>query len=127
MSSHANKIHAREFLAYRAEIKGDIFRQIHKRLAYLKTKGFTQKLLAETLGMDEGQLSRCLKGQNDLRLETLSDVARALGCRIRATLAPLDLAVESEVKFMVHPIDSAGGPPPNPTPTATISSTSIAA
>ena len=82
----------KELLAYRAEIKGEIFRQIHKKLAELKARGLTQKKLAHRLGMQESQLSRCLKGENDLRLETLSDLARALDCRIRATLSPIDAA-----------------------------------
>ena len=88
------KISNREFLAYRAEVRGQIFRQIHKRLALLKSRGLTQRSLAARLGIDEGQLSRCLRGENDLRLETLSDLARALGCRIDATLTPLDRAFE---------------------------------
>ncbi len=78
-----------EFLRYRAEVKGDLFRQVHARFQEMKEKGLTQKQLAKRLGMNEGQLSKCLKGQRDFRLETLSDLARALGCRIRPTLEPL--------------------------------------
>jgi hypothetical protein len=122
VSTHAAKIATRELLAYRAELKGQIFRQIHKRLALLKSQGLTQKALAERLGMNEGQLSRCLKGLHDLRLETLSDLARALGCRIRATLAPLDHA-SSHLTFVI-PTPSATHPGAN-TPTATSSSTSV--
>jgi len=39
--------------------------------------------------MDEGQLSRRLRGDYDLRLETLSDLARGLECRMDVKLTPL--------------------------------------
>ena len=84
------RISEREYLAYRAEVRNTIFRQIHRRLRELKKDGFNQKRMAARLGMNEGQLSRILKGESDLRLETLSDLARALGCRIDTTLLPLE-------------------------------------
>lgn len=90
MSKVNEPISNRELLAYRAELRNELFRQIHKRLALLKEKGFTQKQMAKLLSMNEGQLSRVLRGDADLRLETLSDLARALGCRIRANLVPLN-------------------------------------
>src|SRR5690606_22554075 len=86
----SKQIGPRELLAYRAELRNDLFRQIHRRLRQLKSTGFTQKRLAQRLSMDEGQLSRCLRGETDLRLETLSDLARGLGCRITASLQPLE-------------------------------------
>ena len=82
-------ISKRELLAYQADVKGSIFRQIRQRFARLKENGFTQKDLATKIGMNEGQLSRRLRGDYDLRLETLSDLARGLDCRIAVTLVPL--------------------------------------
>ena len=89
MSRPNRAISNRELLAYRAEFRNELFRQVHERLAMLKARGFTQKEMAARLSMNEGQLSRCLRGDNDLRLETLSDLARALDCRIIANLVPL--------------------------------------
>jgi len=89
MSDPATPISKRELLAYQADVKGSIFRQIRQTFARLKQDGFTQKDLATRIGMNEGQLSRRLRGDYDLRLETLSDLARGLGCRIDVKLTPL--------------------------------------
>jgi transcriptional regulator with XRE-family HTH domain len=83
------KIPEEELMAYRAELRGDLFRQIHRKLREMKAKGFTQYRMAVRLGIEPSQLSRVLRGDTDIRLETLSDLARALGCRVRSTLAPL--------------------------------------
>ena len=87
-------ISKRELLAYRADIKGSIFRQIRHVFAQLKEAGFTQKDLATKIDMDEGQLSRRLRGDYDLQLETFSDLARGLDCRIDVRLTPLREAVQ---------------------------------
>jgi transcriptional regulator with XRE-family HTH domain len=116
-------IPARELMAYRAEVKGDIFRQIHARLRHLKAAGFTQKQFAQRLGMNEGQLSRVLKGETDLRLETLSDLARGLGCRIVANLNQLNLEVMT-VRNALETIElhQSAPIPPAPEPVETASS-----
>ncbi len=87
---YADQIPKRELLAYQADVKGSIFRQIRQ---FIKQHGITQKTLAHRIGMNEGQLSRRLRGDYDLRLETLSDLARGLGCRI-----DVRLECENEVK-----------------------------
>lgn len=97
-----------ELLAYRAEFRNDLFRQIHRRLRELKATGFTQKRMAQRLGVDEGQLSRCLRGDTDLRLETLSDLARALGCRISASLQSLELPKTTQLTTVADYSDSEG-------------------
>jgi transcriptional regulator with XRE-family HTH domain len=86
----------RELLAYQADVKGSIFRQIRQVLARMKDQGFTQKDLATRISMDEGQLSRRLRGDYDLQLETLSDLARGLDCRIEVRLTPLINAASSQ-------------------------------
>jgi len=100
MGNAIKVISQRELLAYRADVKGSIFRQIRERFARLKESGFTQKNLGTRIAMDEGQLSRRLRGDYDLQLETLSDLARGLECRIDVKLTPL-----TEVVFL---------PPPRP-------------
>jgi transcriptional regulator with XRE-family HTH domain len=97
MSDTANQISERELLDYQAYLKMEIFRQIRQRFAQLKKQGFTQKDLALKIGMDEGQLSRRLRGEFDLRLETLSDLARGLECRIDVKVTPI-----SEVASIVN-------------------------
>jgi transcriptional regulator with XRE-family HTH domain len=82
-------ISKRELLAYQGDLKGSIFRQIRQTFHRMKQHGVTQKALARRIGMDEGQLSRRLRGDYDLRLETLSDLARGLECRIDVKLTPL--------------------------------------
>lgn len=101
----------RELLAYRAEFRNSIFRQIHKRLREAKERGFTQKQMAASLAMNEGQLSRLLRGDSDLRLETLSDLARALDCRIRAELTDLSDPVLAVALRLASTIPTAPTPP----------------
>jgi len=88
-----------ELRAYRAELRTSIFRQIHARLAELREAGFTQDEMAATIGMQPSQLSRLLKGESDLQLETLSDLARGLGCRIVASVVPLRPRPREEKNF----------------------------
>jgi hypothetical protein len=78
-----------ELILHQIRLKSDIFRQIRKRLLSLKSAGFTQRNLATKLNIDPGQLLRQLSGESDLRLETLSDLARGLDCRIHVTLEPV--------------------------------------
>jgi transcriptional regulator with XRE-family HTH domain len=89
MSNTVTPISKQELLEYQADVKGSIFRQIRLTFARLKQSGLTQKDLATKIGMNEGQLSRRLRGDYDLRLETLSDLARGLDCRIDVKLTPL--------------------------------------
>jgi transcriptional regulator with XRE-family HTH domain len=89
VTSNMAPIPKRELLEYQADVKSSIFRQIRERFARLKQEGFTQKDLATKIGMNEGQLSRRLRGDYDLRLETLSDLARGLDCSIDVRLAPI--------------------------------------
>jgi transcriptional regulator with XRE-family HTH domain len=96
MSIAVKPILKRELLAYRADVKGSIFRQIREMYARLKAGGFTQKAYAAKINMDEGQLSRRLRGDYDLKLETLSDLARGLDCRIAVTLIPLAQATAEQ-------------------------------
>ena len=83
------RIPERELAAYRAEVKGEIFRDIRHVLHEKKQAGFTQKQLAQRLGIDEGLLSRRLKGENDLQLETLADLARGLDCKLEVQVVSL--------------------------------------
>lgn len=83
-------ISKRELADYRADVKGEIFRLIRRRFNFLKENfDFTQDHLARRLGLDKGLLSRRLRGKNDLQLESLSDLARGLDCRIDVKLTPL--------------------------------------
>ena len=81
----------KELLAYRAAFKLQIFRKIRKAFDSMKDReGFSQKSLAIALGVDEGLLSRRLRGEHDMRLETFSDLARGLECKIDVMLVPID-------------------------------------
>jgi len=93
-----------ELCDYRAEVKGEIFRAIRSRVHDLKKQGFTQKDLANRLDMDPAQLCRQLKGDDDLRLESLSDLARGLECRLDVSVTPLSLV--PRVVLQVIPVGS---------------------
>lgn len=94
----------RELLDYRAELKYEIFRQLRRRFNELRVvTGFDQNALAKRLDVDKSLVSRRLKGENDMRLETFSDLARGLDCRIDVTLTPLSttLAELTQTPFKV--------------------------
>lgn len=79
-----------ELLAYRADLEGSIFRQIRHQIAILRESGsLTQRELATRIGMDQGHLSRILRGERVLKLSALSDLARGIGYRIDVTLTPI--------------------------------------
>jgi transcriptional regulator with XRE-family HTH domain len=110
MTNAVKPIPKRELLAYQADVKGAIFRQIRQIFARLKESGFTQKEWATKISMNEGQLSRRLRGDYDPQLETLSDLARGLECRIDVRLTPLSevAKVQREVRPVSdNPIDPA--------------------
>jgi transcriptional regulator with XRE-family HTH domain len=107
MSATAKPISKRELLAYQADIKGSIFRQIREMLARRKDQGFTQKELATKIGMDAGQLSRRLRGDYDSKLETLSDLARGLDCRIDVKLTPINQMVDASNKNLLKAMGEA--------------------
>src|SRR5262249_31956967 len=106
MSIQVKPIHRRELLAYQADVKGSIFRQIRERFARLRESGFSQKDLAARINMDEGQLSRRLRGDYDLKLETLSDLARGLECRIDVRLTPLAEVRVDQPRYIASPKSS---------------------
>lgn len=113
MSIPVTPISKRELLAYQADVKGSIFRQIRQLFARLKERGFTQKEWAHRIDMDPGQLSRRLRGDYDLQLETLSDLARGLECRISVQLVPIAEAAQQprefvEAKSTPAPMESSG-------------------
>lgn len=84
-------ISKREFLAYSSEVKFEILRQIRLRVEDLtKSGGFDQVILAKRLGVNKSIVSRRLRGENDMGIETLSDLARGLDCRIDVKITPLD-------------------------------------
>lgn len=110
--SEVRPISKRELLNYRAELKNQIFRQIRVVFHRLCTQSnVTQKDLAKRLGVDEALISRRLRGQNDMRIETFSDLARGLECRIDVRLTPLsDVLVLNKAKM--SPFQTPGARPP---------------
>lgn len=80
----------RELRAYSEEVKFELYRQLRKRFHELKTRGFDQQHLAKRLGVNKSLVSRRLRGENDMGIETLSDLARGLECRIDVRLLPFD-------------------------------------
>src|SRR5689334_1840996 len=47
-----------------------------------KESGITQDEIAERLGVDKSLISRRMRGRSNPTLETLSDMARAMDCRV---------------------------------------------
>ncbi len=83
-------INQRELQAYRAALKLQIFKKIRQAFNERKHgEGFSQKDLAYALGIDESVLSKRLNGKHDMRLETFSDLARGLECKLDVMLRPI--------------------------------------
>ena len=83
----AQEILRTDLFAHRARLKGDIFRKIRR---HLSESTITRKEMAVRLDMNYVTLCSWLKGDVDLTLEDLSDMASALDCRIKAVLVPIN-------------------------------------
>lgn len=53
-------------------------------------EGLTQKEIARRIERDPGFVSRCLKGQQNMTVRTIHNLARAMGYRPKITLEALD-------------------------------------
>ena len=85
--SPVDQIPKRELFAYRAELKGELFRALRAMFRRLhEEEGLTQAEIARRLNADPGLISRRMRGQQNMRLETLSDLARAMNCRVDVKL-----------------------------------------
>lgn len=65
--------------------------EIAQRLRAARTqRQLTQQVLASRLGMSREAISRYERGERDMHIATLIDIARAIGCPL-AELMPADL------------------------------------
>jgi transcriptional regulator with XRE-family HTH domain len=55
-----------------------------------KSKGLTQKLLAEKIGRDRGWVSRYLRGPGNWTLKTLGAFAQGLDAEVEISIVPLE-------------------------------------
>ena len=85
----------RELWEYRAELKGQLFRALREMLSSLKRSGVNQATIVRRLQADPGRISKRLSGKENMTLETISDLARAMECRVDVKLTHF-----SEVAFL---------------------------
>lgn len=79
-----------ELEAYRARVKFGIFRGLRAFFRRRQNEaGLTQKEVARLLGTDEALISKRLKGEANLTLDTLCDLARSMGARLDVKVTPL--------------------------------------
>jgi transcriptional regulator with XRE-family HTH domain len=79
-----------ELLAYRLRLKSGLFRQLRALFRRRKAEeGLTQKELARRLNTDEALISKRLRGETNLTVDTLCDLARGMGARIDFKVTPL--------------------------------------
>lgn len=79
-----------EKAGYRARLKDRLFRELRGVFRRRKERGLTQKEIARRLGIDEALVSKRLRGEANLTLDTLCDLARAMDARIDVKVTPLD-------------------------------------
>lgn len=72
-----------ELLTYRAELKGEMFRALRK---HFNEGEIGYGVVAERLGIQQWRVERMLKGEQNLRLDQLCDLARALDARFHVRL-----------------------------------------
>lgn len=76
------KLSEKEKYRFRVRFKGDVIRQLRGLFdRFSKEEKLTQKELAQRVNADEALISKRLKGEANLTLNTVSDMARAMGAR----------------------------------------------
>jgi hypothetical protein len=55
-----------------------------------RASGYTKEAVAKRIGKDPAFISRCFRGAQNMTLRTMHELARALDCRLRITLEPLN-------------------------------------
>jgi|GEM_PF-5518692 len=77
--------------AAKADLVYKIFSQLREMWHLRSGQGVTQKQLCEKLGgLDAGQMSRTLKGQENLTIETISKLFAALEAELEIKAIPLE-------------------------------------
>ena len=55
-----------------------------------RASGYTKEMIAKRVGKDPATINRCLRGRRNMTLRTMHELARAMNCRLRIELDPLD-------------------------------------
>jgi transcriptional regulator with XRE-family HTH domain len=63
---------------------------LDKLQAAFRASKLKQEDIASRLGKDPATVSRCLRGQRDMSLRTMHDLARGMNCRLQIEVTPLD-------------------------------------
>ena len=63
---------------------------LDKLQAAFRASKLKQEDIALRLGKDPATISRCLRGQRDMNLRTMHDLARGMNCRLQIEVTPLD-------------------------------------
>jgi transcriptional regulator with XRE-family HTH domain len=85
-------------------LRSDISDQI---LCLMKAQGVTKTELARRLSTSKAYVTKILQGNANFTLDTLVQIARALGCRYVARLAPLDIWKQREAVQFSAPTKGA--------------------
>src|SRR5690348_14956152 len=103
---NSDRIPKHELADYAADVKSQLLRQIRRRFKLLHERDeFTQSDLAARLGVNKAVICRRLQGENDMRVETMAEMARGLDCRVDVTLTPIG-QVTAQVDFSASPFKS---------------------
>lgn len=80
----------KEFRKYyqREELMSEITLAIYQTM---KSKGLTQKKLAEMAGVSKGRVSQILSGNHNITVATISDLLYAFDSKMTISVVPLDI------------------------------------
>lgn len=90
----------REKVAFRKENKAWLKKSSRIALRILDAlddRGWNQSDLAKALGVTRQQISKLVKGQNDFKLSTITQLEKALEIRLQAILAEDEIVMSEEM------------------------------
>ena len=88
-------------LTFRARLKYQLFGELRKTFDRLRSEeNLTQEEIAFVLDIDKSLVSKRLGGETNMTLDTISDMARAIGARVEVkVLALKDLGSEPNLRY----------------------------
>ena len=74
---------AEHWFGFKQDLLGELQRKYREQ-------HITQRYIAERIGKEESVVSRCLRGQQNMTVRTMHDLARGMNCSLRLSIERLD-------------------------------------
>ena len=90
-------------------------------ISQCRSKGMTKKQIADQLGIDKSTVSKMLRGNANMTLETVGELCWAMGMKAKFTCAP----VIQENAFIMLAVSSAATAAPSPLSSFAVNTNSV--